>query len=73
MAKGQNGLFTTQPTSLLMRGILIILSNFEEVQNAYKIRGRVRKIVEFQKRKSDQSESRKKIIRNQRVNLRVFE
>ena len=41
---------------------------------AYKRRGRGEKLEEIQKkRKSDQSESRKKIIRNPRVNLRVFE
>ena len=31
------------------------------------------KLVEIQKRKSDQSESRKKVVRNPRINLRVFE
>ena len=44
-----------------------------EVFEGYKRRGRGEKMVEIQKRKSDQSERRKKIIRNPRVNLRVFE
>ena len=47
--------------------------NFLQLLNAYIRRGRGEKRVEIQKRKSDQSERRKKVIRNPRINLRVFE